>query len=119
MNTPDLDIIFSSPPYQKCFNLQTLEDIMVEPMESFNLSIDTNDKAIRVGANTVIWIVDNDVTVRLDRTSYSGPEGENISICALVTSDTSNIHRKVLLRILTVEGSAEGIVSEYNVYLDG
>ncbi|CAI8024895.1 hypothetical protein GBAR_LOCUS14416, partial [Geodia barretti] len=68
---------------RRCAIVEIVDDSIAEPRESFTVVLDSS---INIGTNVAeVHIIDNDVIViGLEKTEYTGYEGEDVMVCVTV-----------------------------------
>ena len=96
-------LLFTSNSSQTCASFMIIDDVILEGVELFDVSLSTEDPAVLFGlSSVVVEIEDNDhVTVGVIEESYTVAEGGSVEVCIRLTGATE--------RVVTVTMATEGV----------
>ena len=101
-------VITPSDGSRKCVNLTINDDMFVESVESFRLTLSSSDSAVEANDSAIVSILDNDqLSLAIELPSYTVLESAGaIEVRVLISG--GELQRDVSIMLNTQDGSAVG-----------
>ena len=108
---PTMSIVISpSDGNRKCIFLTIIDDFSVEDVESFRLTLSSNDPSVVATDSATVSILDNDqLTLAIELPSYTVLESAGAVEVRVLISE-GELQRAVSIMLNTQDGSAAGII---------